>query len=109
MERQSSKLYYSVGEVAKILGENTSLVRFWSDTFPKFIRPARNAKGNRLFSADDVETFKLIHMLVRSEGLTLEGVAKRLDGNDREALNRLRAVEALYAIRRRLVSIKDEM
>ena len=30
------KLYYTVGEVAAELGEQTSLVRFWSNTFSKF-------------------------------------------------------------------------
>ena len=32
------KLYYTVGEVAAELGEQTSLVRFWSNTFSKFIK-----------------------------------------------------------------------
>ena len=45
------KLYYSIGEVAGILGESVSLVRFWSNSFPKFIKPKRNAKGNRQFTA----------------------------------------------------------
>ena len=64
------KYFYTVGEVADILGESTSLVRFWANEFPKFIRPQRNAKGNRLFSKDDVETFKHIYLLVKVEGLT---------------------------------------
>ena len=79
------KVLYSIGEVAEILGENVSLVRFWSDTFPKFIHPSRNGKGDRLFSADDVETFRQIHYLVRT-GLTLEGVARRLR-DDRAAVS----------------------
>lgn len=107
MENGPVKLYYSIGEVAKILGENTSLVRFWSDSFPKFIHPKRNAKGNRMFSPEDVETFKLIYMLVKIEGLTLEGVAKRLRDDRRGSLDRLRAIDALYGIRRKLTEIKD--
>ena len=31
------KYLYTVGEVAGILGESTSLVRFWANEFPKFI------------------------------------------------------------------------
>ena len=42
------KLFYSIGEVAEILGESTSLVRFWSNSFPAFIKPDRNAKGNTM-------------------------------------------------------------
>mgnify|MGYP002682133468 FL=1 len=50
------KMYYSIGEVAQILGESTSLVRFWSTTFSDFIKPVRNKKGNRLFTAEDLAT-----------------------------------------------------
>lgn len=107
MENKNVKLYYTVGEVAKILGENTSLVRFWSDSFPKFIRPSRNAKGNRLFSAEDLENFKIIHMLVNVEGLTLEGVAKRLRDDRKGSLDRMRAIETLTSIREKLVEIRD--
>ena len=51
------KIFYSIGEVAEILGESVSLVRFWSNSFPAFIKPDRNAKGNRRFSPEDLETF----------------------------------------------------
>ena len=43
-----AKLLYTMGEVAERLGESTSAVRYWSNYFEKFIKPARNAKGNRL-------------------------------------------------------------
>ena len=42
------KYLYTIGEVAEILGESVSLVRFWSNEFAKFIKPQRNARGNRL-------------------------------------------------------------
>lgn len=72
------KLYYTIGEVARILGENVSLVRFWSDSFPKLLRPRRNAKGNRLYSPEDVETFRQIHFLVKVCGMTLGGAYRKL-------------------------------
>ena len=48
-EKSIEKLYYTIGEISEILGESTSLVRFWAQKFPDFIKPARNKKGNRLF------------------------------------------------------------
>lgn len=59
------KLYYTIGEVAEMLGESTSLIRFWSTTFSEFIKPVRNKKGNRLFTAEDVANYKIIHHLVK--------------------------------------------
>lgn len=103
------KYLYTIGEVAEILGENTSLVRFWSNEFPKFVHPQRNAKGNRLYTKEDVETFKFIHMLVKVEGLTLEGAAKRLKGSKKEVVNKVKVLESLKSIRKQLTQIREDL
>jgi DNA-binding transcriptional MerR regulator len=103
------KYLYTIGEVADILGENVSLVRFWSNEFPKFIKPQRNAKGNRLYTKDDVETFKHIHLLVKVEGLTLEGVSKRLKGEMKDVISKARVLESLKTIRRQLADIREDL
>ena len=103
------KYFYTVGEVAEIIGESTSLVRFWANEFPKFIKPQRNAKGNRLFTKEDVETFKHIHVLVKVEGLTLEGAAKRLKGDRKEVINKAKILDTLKNIRQQLAEIKEEL
>ena len=51
----AERLFYKIGEVARLLEEDVSTIRFWSDTFPRYIRPERNAKGNRLFHPEDLE------------------------------------------------------
>ena len=66
------KLFYTVGEVAGILGENSSAVRYWSNSFSRYLHPTRNGKGDRRFTKEDVETFKRIHFLLKSQGMTLE-------------------------------------
>ena len=103
------KYLSTIGEVADILGENVSLVRFWSNEFPKFIKPQRNAKGNRLYTKEDIETFKHIHLLVKVEGLTLEGVAKRLKGDRKDVIGKARVLESLKAIRQQLAQIREEL
>ena len=103
------KYLYTIGEVAEILGENVSLVRFWANEFPKFIKPQRNAKGNRLFTKEDVETFKHINLLVKIEGLTLEGAAKRLKGEKKDVINKARVLETLKKIRQQLSEIRETL
>ena len=103
------KYFYTIGEVAEILGESTSLVRFWANEFPKFIKPQRNAKGNRLFSKEDVETFKHIHLLVKVEGLTLEGAAKRLKGDRKDVISKAKVLDSLKSIRNQLAEIREEI
>ena len=103
------KYLYTIGEVAEILGESTSLVRFWANEFPKFIKPQRNAKGNRLFTKEDVETFKYIHLLVKVEGLTLEGAAKRLKGDRKDVISKSRVLDSLKEIRSQLTEIRQDL
>ena len=103
------KYLYTIGELAEILGESTSCVRFWSDSFSKFVTPKRNAKGNRLFTKDDVETFKHIQLLLKVEGLTIEGAAKRLRGEKKDVINKSRVLESLEAIRQQLLEIREEL
>ncbi len=103
------KYLYTIGEVADILGESVSLVRFWSNEFPKFIKPQRNAKGNRLYTKEDIETFKHIHLLVKVEGLTLEGAARRLKGDRKDVISKAQVLETLKNIRRQLAEIREDL
>ncbi|MBR5611321.1 MAG: MerR family transcriptional regulator [Bacteroidales bacterium] len=104
-EFKIEKLYYTIGEVADLLGENTSLVRFWSDKFSSYIKPERNKKGNRKYSAEDVKTLKTIHYLVKERGMTLEGAQARLKNNKEGSDNRAEVVTRLTAIKQELLEI----
>jgi len=103
------KLFYTIGEIAEILGESVSLVRFWSNSFPKLIKPKRNAKGNRLYAASDIETFKQIHFLVKEKGMTLEGAGKQLYAERASVDRKVKALESLKAIRAQLVEVKKSI
>lgn len=103
------KLYYTIGEMAKLLDEEVSTVRFWADTFPSWVKPERNAKGNRLFHPEDVENLRLIHYLTRVEGLTLDGVARKLDENRDGLSHKREIVEKLYNIRSLLTDLQESI
>lgn len=100
-------MYYTIGEVAEILGENTSLVRFWSTTFSDYIKPARNKKGNRLFTADDLANFKIIHHLVKERGMTLDGAGKRMRDNKEGEDKTVDIIASLNNIKKQLLEIKE--
>ena len=103
------KIYYSIGETAEILGESTSLVRFWTNSFEKFLNPRRNAKGNRIYTADEIDTLKQIHLLVKEQGMTLEGAARRLAEDRRSVDSRVKALDTLKEIRAQLVEIRSSL
>lgn len=101
------KMYYTIGEVAGMLGESTSLVRFWATTYNEFIKPVRNKKGNRLFTAADVANYKIVHHLVKERGMTLEGARKRMHDNKEGEDKTVDIMASLNRIKAQLVEIRD--
>ncbi len=104
-EYKPEKLYYSIGEVAELLGESTSLVRFWTDSFSSFVRPVRNAKGDRKYTPKDIDNLRVIHHLVKDKKMTLEGAAARMKGNKEGLDNRAEVVQRLKGIKEMLQDI----
>ncbi len=103
------KLFYTISEAAAAIDESVSLVRFWSNSFPKLIKPVRNAKGNRQYTASDIEVLKQIHYLVKEKGLTLEGAGKKLSAEKASVSNSVKALDSLKAIRAQLMEIKNSI
>ena len=102
-------MYYTIGEVSEMLGENASLVRFWSNSFPKYIKPKRNAKGNRLYTAEDLECLKQVHLLVKEQGMTLEGASRKLAADRKKIEGRVKALDSLKEIRKQLVAVRKSL
>lgn len=102
-------MIYTMGEVAQMLGENPSAVRYWSNYFDKFVKPERNAKGNRLYHPEDIETLRQIQFLVKNQGLTLEGARQRLTEDRRSVELRVKALDKLKDIREQLVAVRKTL
>ena len=71
------KRYYSIGEVAKAFGVNTSLLRFWEKEFDQ-IKPKKKQSGIRKYTPEDVKSIQLVYHLVKEKGLTIDGAKKQL-------------------------------
>ena len=64
----NEKIYYSIGEVSKIIGISTSKIRFWEKEFDS-IKPKKNKKGNRIFNKKELNKLKLIHHLLKEKNI----------------------------------------
>jgi DNA-binding transcriptional MerR regulator len=107
-EKKVEKLYYSIGEVARMFNVNASLIRFWEKEFD-IIKPKKNKKGNRFFTKQDIENFNLIFHLVKEKGLTLAGAKKKLRENRDDAVNNFEVVKTLNEIKNVLLEIKESL
>ena len=107
-EKPIEKLYYSIGEVAKIFGVNSSLVRFWEKEFD-IIKPKKNKKGNRMFTQKDLDNLRIIYHLVKERGFTLQGAKKKLRENKGDAAQEEEIVRRLQDVRSFLVELRDNL
>lgn len=103
------KLYYTISQTASILKETPVTVRFWSNTFPKYLKPRRNAKGNRFFTPKDIDTLRKIKYLTRECGLSLEAVQKKLDKTAKGEDKMLAVRDSLLKIRAELERIRESL
>lgn len=70
------KLYFRIGDVARLCGLPAYVLRFWETEFPQ-LKPNKGGTGHRLYRKRDVEMVLQIKHLLYSEGFTIAG-ARRL-------------------------------
>jgi DNA-binding transcriptional MerR regulator len=105
-EETFEKLYYGIGEVTTMLNITPSMLRFWEKEFPE-LKPHKNKKGNRLYTASDIETIKLIYFLTKEKGYTLAG-AREIISNQRQRTEKNMAImDSLKKLRQFLVEVKE--
>jgi DNA-binding transcriptional MerR regulator len=107
-ETKVEKLYYSIGEVAEMLDVPVSTVRFWDNEFD-ILKPMKNKKGNRLFTQADLKNIRIIHHLLKEEGMTLNGVKKRLSEKLSDIEYKYEINQSLQKIRSMIVELKDSL
>lgn len=101
-----NKRYYSMGEIAKAFDVNQSLIRFWDKEFD-ILKPKKNAKGNRMFTPEDVKNLQLIFHLVKERGFTLEGAKIHLKEGQQKKLDKFEIIRKLEAVKAHLLLIKE--
>ena len=107
-EKETTKLYYSIGEVAEMFKVNTSLIRFWEKEFD-ILKPVKNKKGNRMFSKNDLENLRIIFHLVKERGFTLQGAKDKLKENKQDTVDTVEVVNSLNRVREFLLELKKEL
>lgn len=108
IEKKVEKLYYPIGEVAEMLGVPISTIRFWENEFV-VLKPMKNKKGNRMFTPSDLKNLRIIHHLLKDEGMTLAGAKKRLTEKWEETDYKFEINESLEKIKSMLLDIKDNI
>ena len=101
--------FFSIGEVCTLTDLKPHVLRYWEGQF-RFLHPAKNRSGNRVYSRREVELILLVKHLLYSEKYTIEGARQKLDqqrrsGALRGAARAALGVETLESIERDLETV----
>lgn len=78
------KLYFRIGDVAKLCGVEAYVLRFWESEFPQ-LKPNKSGTGQRLYRKRDVELALRIKQLLYTDGYTIAGARQVFAAEGREA------------------------
>src|SRR5215213_7149494 len=102
--------FFSIGEVCALTDLKPHVLRYWESQF-RFLNPAKNRSGNRVYQRREVDLIMLVKHLLYTEKYTIEGARQKVDEHKksqdlkqaaRGALN-VEALESLEAELRELV------
>jgi len=108
------KLYFKIGEVAKMADVPTHVLRYWESEFPG-IKPKRASSKQRLYRRQDVELILKIKTLLHKQGYTIAGAKKLIQGGgdisesvkqDKQKTN-INVSESLGKIKQELLHLQD--
>lgn len=106
IEIDDQKMFYTIGEIAKMFDVNTSLIRFWEKEF-EIIAPQKNPNGNRKFTKKDIYNFRIIYHLVKEKKFTLEGAKEKLKSDKKEFTKKIDLRNKLLKIKGRIESLME--
>ena len=104
-----NKLFFKIGEVCELTELKPHVLRYWESQF-RFLNPAKNRSGNRVYQRREVELIQLVKHLLYTEKFTIDGARQKVEehrkggtlrGQARAALGR----ETLVDLERQLAQI----
>ena len=88
--------FYSIGEVCALTDLKPHVLRYWESQF-RFLNPAKNRSGNRVYKSREVELIMLVKHLLYTEKFTIDGARQRIDQYRRTGELRASARKAFEA------------
>jgi DNA-binding transcriptional MerR regulator len=94
--------FFSIGEVCELTDLKPHVLRYWESQF-RFLNPAKNRSGNRVYQRREVELILLVKHLLYTEKYTIEGARQKVDeqrkgGELRSASRAALTLETLEAL-----------
>jgi len=98
--------FFSIGEVCALTDLKPHVLRYWESQF-RFLSPAKNRSGNRVYKSREVELILLVKHLLYTEKYTIDGARQRIEQFRRTG--ELKKEAARAASRQTLSEIRDAL
>lgn len=70
--------YFAIGDVCQLTDLKPHVLRYWESQF-RFLHPAKNRSGNRVYQRREIEVIMLVKHLLYTEKFTIDGARKRIE------------------------------
>lgn len=109
VEKELTKLYYSISEVAEMFDVSNSLIRYWETEF-KSLKPKKSRKGDRQYTVKDIRVLERIYTLVKERGFTLEGAKKEMRNKSvKPSIQNEAVINELLELRQKITKLKERL
>ena len=98
--------FFSIGDVCALTDLKPHVLRYWESQF-RFLNPAKNRSGNRVYQRREIELILLVKHLLYTEKYTIDGARQRLDEHRKSGQLKREARRALD--HETLVSLEEEL
>lgn len=114
MASEPVREFFSMGDVCNLTDLKPHVLRYWESQF-RFLHPAKNRSGNRVYQRREIELIMLVRQLLYTEKYTIDGARQKIDeykkNGDLRAVARtaldMQTVESLEADLRAIASLLD--
>jgi DNA-binding transcriptional MerR regulator len=70
--------FFSIGDVCSLTDLKPHVLRYWESQF-RFLNPAKNRSGNRVYQRREIELITLVKHLLYTEKFTIEGARQKIE------------------------------
>jgi DNA-binding transcriptional MerR regulator len=98
--------FFSIGDVCELTGLKAHVLRYWESQF-RFLSPAKNRSGNRVYQRKEIELILLVKHLLYTEKYTIDGARQKL--NEHRKAGELRQVSRAALGVETLASLEGEL
>lgn len=108
MAEKNLKVYYTIKEVAELIGVTEPTLRFWETEFPH-IKPKTTANKVRQYTQKDIDEIKVIYNLIRVRGFKIAAAKKMLHSNRTSVDKTDKVLRKLQDVKEELLALKSQL